>query len=581
MNLPFRKTLQMTGSRRSVLDQARGRIVLVSAFFVFAYIMIAARAFDLSIIQGQAYRNLQFSSFENRPPEKRKQRRADIVDRNGVLLARSLKTVSLYADPALVSDPAALSKELAEIFPDLSYGSLLQKLQSNKRFVWIKRNMTPESHYRVLYLGNPGLGFREEDKRVYPQGDLAAHLVGFSNVDGKGLAGIERSFDNLLRDNGAPLALSLDVRLQHVLRRELLDAVQKHHAKGGAGIIMDVRSGEVLASVSLPDFDPHKAGEAEGENTFNRATLGVYEPGSTFKIFSTAALLETTNASLEQSFDASSPIKIGRFRIRDYHAQNRALSVLEVFMYSSNIGSALMGEKIGTERFKKFLSDLGLMNAPEMEISEVGKPLVPSPWREVNTLTASFGHGIAVSPLQLVGAASSIVNGGILVRPTFVLSKTSRPGRKKDKNASDVRIVSPQTAHRMRQLLRLVVTDGTGKKADVPGYEVGGKTGTAEKNVNGRYDRNSLISSFFAVFPVSAPRYSIYLMVDEPKGIPETYGYATGGWVAAPPMRRVIESVVSVLGIAPEEGGEDLAAPLRRYVKSKKEIEKERKLASH
>lgn len=576
----LRRTVHMTGSRSSALDMARGRLVLISAVFVIAYIIVAARAFDLSIFQGRDGAPETASSFAPVPEEEIAAHRADITDRNGVLLARSLKTVSLYADPALVADPAQVAKDLHGIFPSLAYGELLQKLQGEKRFVWLVRNMTPEDHHKVLYLGHPGLEFREEDRRIYPQERLAAHVTGFVNVDGGGLGGIESGFDKLLRDHDGPLQLTLDVRLQHALRREVAAAVKKHKAIGGAGVIMNVNSGEVLGAVSLPDFDPNVVNSADDKNRFNRVTLGVYEPGSTFKIFSTAALLDLTDAGMGKGFDARKPLVSGRHKIHDYHAEKRILSLPEVFMHSSNIGSAMMGQEVGTEKLKSFLSDLGLFAAPDIELPEKASPLIPSPWRDINTLTASFGHGIAVSPLQLVSAASSIVNGGILVKPTFV---RPQDGHDPAEKGAAVRIVSPQTAHRMRQLLRLVVTDGTGGKADVPGFEVGGKTGTAEKAVAGGYAQDKLVSSFLAVFPASAPEYAVYVMVDEPKGIPETYGYATGGWVAAPAVKNVIGAMASILGLQPAEEpaeGQDLAAPLRAYVKTKEQIEKEKRLAS-
>lgn len=596
---PFQRTrLHMTGTRGLALDQARGRLVLLSAAFALCYIVVAARAFDVAVLQGDLRRPQETALYEkpdlNRKPE---MHRADIVDRNGVLLASSLKTASLYADPALILEPDVVAKDLANLFPDLSYEDLQEKLSSKRRFVWIKRNLTPEDHYRVLYLGYPGLGFREEDRRIYPQGSLAAHIVGYAGVDGQGLAGVEASFDSLLQQDTVkeklrkdraegPLALTIDVRLQHVLRREIGTAIRQFNARAGTGIIMDVENGEVLAAVSLPDFDPHAFEQAPDAALFNRTTLGVYELGSTFKIFSTAALLETGRASMGRSFDVREPLKSGRFEINDYHAEKRFLTLPEVFIHSSNIGAAMMGREVGTDRLQAFYADLGLLDAPSgTGINEIGAPLVPNPWRDINTLTASYGHGIAVSPLQLVTAVASIVNGGISVKPSFILD------REEHKNAvkpSEVRIVSPQTAHRMRQLMRLTVTDGTGVNADVPGYRVGGKTGTAEKpGHNGKgYDRKRLLSSFLAVFPMEAPRYAVYIMVDEPEGNKASYGYATGGWVAAPAAGRVIASMASILGISPRYDTEDLAAGLRRYVKTAEEIRKlherkENQIASH
>lgn len=575
---PFNRTsIHFTGQQRSALDMARGRLVVLSLFFILFYIIIAARVVDLTVIQGEMEKNEDTVSYlEKEPAPQKSIHRADILDRNGVILASSLKTASLYADPAIIADPQIVARDLVKVFPDLSYGDTLQKLQSKKRFVWIKRNMTPDDQYKILYLGYPGLSFKEEERRIYPQGSLASHIVGYAGVDDHGLAGLEASFDKLLLESDEPLLTTLDVRIQHVLRREVAAAMTKFDGIAGTGVVMNVDNGQILGAVSLPDFDPHQANTQSKDALFNRLTLGVFEPGSTFKIFTTAAAIETAGAAMDKTYDARGSIKIGRFTISDYHAEKRILTLPEVFMHSSNVGSVRMAEEVGTETFKNFLGDLGLFNAPDIELPEVGAPLVPKPWREINTMTAAFGHGIAVSPLQLVTASASIMNGGILVKPTLVLDK-SIPGYTSQKN--DVRVVSEKTAHRMRQLMRLVVTGGTGKNADVPGYNVGGKTGTAEKNSGGGYNQSKLRSSFMAFFPAEKPKYVVYILIDEPKGNKESYGYATAGWVAAPAAGKVIESIVAIEGIKPEDGDE-LAGTLDQYVKTKEQIIKERQLAS-
>lgn len=583
---PFqRKKINMLGARRTNLEQARGRLVLLSAFFVFAYVIVVARAADLSIIQGIKNHEQDVSFYQEDSSDKKKIIRADIVDRNGVILARSLKTSSLFVDPVLVQQPAKAAKDLHEIFPEISYGSLLSKLQSKKRFVWLKRNISPEEQSKILNLGYPGLNFKQEMRRIYPQGALTSHLVGASGVDGQGLAGIERSFDNYLAENSEPLTLTLDVRLQHVLKREISNTIKEFSAKAGAGIVMDIETGEIVAATSLPDFDPHNYQTASGNEIFNRLTLGVYELGSTFKIFSTAAMIEKNNANMAQRFDVRKPIKVGRFQIRDYHPEKRIMSLPEVFIHSSNIGSAIMGQEVGTEGLKNFYKDIGLFDKPEFEISEMGEPMIPSPWREVNTLTAAYGHGIAVSPLQLVKATASIMNGGLLVQPTLVKqSKIPERADKKEKSQADVRVVSPETSHRMRQLMRLVVTEGTGSKADVDGYVVGGKTGTAEKPGKGGYDRKKLISSFLGVFPMDAPRYAVFVMVDEPQGTKASYGYATGGWVGAPTVGRIVSGMASVLGLPPSQSADRFEGSLIRHIKTKEQIKKEKReraIATH
>ena len=560
-----RNAIKLEGERSSSLDLARGRLVLISAVFVLAYILLAARAFDLMIIQG----GLTEGDFTqtSAAQEPASITRADIVDRNGVLLATTLKTASLFVDPEFISDPQATAQGLVKIFPDLAFGDVLQKLQSDKRFIWIKRNIMPAEQYAVLELGQPGLQFEYEDTRVYPQGALGAHLVGYTDIDSHGQAGIERSFDKLLGD-GQPLALTLDIRLQHALHREVQKSMKEFSAKAGAGVILDVTNGEVLAGVSLPDFDPHKAGDADKEEIFNRLTLGVYELGSVFKIFTTAALFETKNVPMSATFDAREPIKRGRFTINDYHGEDRVLTVPEVFMYSSNIGTAMMGEAVGTDGLKGFLKDIGLLTPLEFEVMEITSPIVPSPWRDINTLTAAYGHGVATTPMQLTTAVASIMNGGILVKPKIVMDTAATPSPQK---SDEIRIVSPQTAHRMRQLMRLVVTDGTGSNADVPGYSVGGKTGTAEQPGGGGYDRKRLISSFIGVFPMDAPRYAVFVMLDQPKGTKASFGYATGGWTSAPAVARVIASMASIMGLQPREmpREQELSASLKQYVSAK------------
>lgn len=556
-----RQAVKLVGEKSSSLDLARGRIVVVSACFVLAYMLLAVRAVDLMVIQAQPARIADIGAVEEDKPAQSSVMRADILDRNGELLATTVKTVSLYADPHLISDPQKAAESLSKIFPSLSYGETLQKMQKGARYVRIYRNLTADEQKNVLMLGEPGLAFEDEDRRVYPHGNLAAHLVGYAGVYNQGLSGIEESFNGLL-SQGKPISLTLDIRVQHALRREMKAAIADFHAQGAAGVIMDVKTGEIVAGVSLPDFDPQDAGSAKEKNLFSSISLGTYELGSVFKIFSVAAFLETHDVPMSASFDAREPIKRGKFTINDYHAEDRVLTIPEIFMYSSNIGAAMMGEAVGTERLKKFYADLGLLNLMEIEIPEKGRPLVPNPWREISTLTASYGHGIATTPIQLTSAVSSIVNGGYLVKPHLVLG----PGGADSDEA--LRVVSPETAHRMRQLLRLVVTDGTGKSADVPGYRVGGKTGTAEQSSGGGYDRSKLISSFVGVFPVDDPQYAVFIAVDSPKPNKKSYGYATGGWVAAPAAARVISSMVAILGIKPEavDQDTDMASSLRQYV---------------
>ncbi len=556
-----RNSIKINGERGASIEQARGRLVFLSGCFVLVYAVLAVRAVDLTLVSGGA--RSQSYAMNAQVKTVPLILRADIKDRNGVMIATTLKTASLYADPKLISDREAAASALVEIFPDLTYGNVLETLQSKKRFAWVRRNITPNEQYAVLEIGEPGLDFRYENRRIYPHGELLAHIAGYTNVDNKGLAGVERSFNALL-DEGKPLTLTIDVRLQHALKREIERAMDEFTAKGGMGVIMDAKNGEVLAGVSLPDFNPHQFDKAPANEMFNRLTLGVYELGSVFKIFSTAAFLETHNVPMGTVFDVREPIKRGRFTINDYHGENRLLTIPEVFMYSSNIGSAMMGESVGTKALRDFYSDLGLLDAMDIEIGEVARPLVPKPWGEVHTLTAAYGHGIATTLLQATSAIASVINGGTLVQPQLVLDQ-----QQGHKPHSSLRVVSEDTSQKIRQMMRLVVTDGTGKKAEVQGYDVGGKTGTAEKSSARGYDSDRLISSFAAAFPIDDPQYVIFIAIDEPKGNKTSWNYATGGWVAAPAVARVITSMASILGIKPNHQHAANDNELKQYVSAR------------
>lgn len=569
--LPISPVIRIEGEKSAAFNLARGRLVMLSAFFILGYVLIAIRVADLSLVQGQ-FSHLfgveQLAGFDSYAPSTSAGaalRRGDILDRNGEVIATSLGMVSLYADPKLISDPDGAARALAGVFPDQSYAELHAKLSAEGRFVWLERNILPEQQQAVLAIGEPGLGFEGEDRRIYPQGSLFSHLLGYTNVDGYGLGGLEAGLHEKLA-SGESVALTLDLRLQHILRREIAMVMDEFSAKAGAGVIMNAKTGAVLAGVSLPDYDPHHVDKAENEQKFNRLTLGVFEMGSIFKIFSTALALESGNANINSTYDAREGIKIGRYEINDYHAEDRVMSLPEVFMHSSNIGTVLMIRDLGGQALKDFYNDLGLLTPLyDLGISEIGRPLSPQRWGEIETATISYGQGIATSPLQVAAAVASIVNDGKVVRPHLVPQETSQK--------HDLAVISPETSSVMRRLMRLTVTDGTGGNADVPGYMVGGKTGTADKpSARGGYDRSRRISSFVGAFPIDDPDYVVLVMVDEPKGIKKSYGYATAGWVAAPAAARIVSSMASVLGLPPQNmnvaGAADLdyAAPLRQYI---------------
>ena len=546
------RMMQVEGMAKEALDRSRNRLFVSGALFALAFVVVGVRLFDLALNPNGREPRLaeapQFKEFRTTRP--------DIVDRNGIVLATNLATASLYADPLLVSDPAETAALLVVVLPELDAADVQRKLSAERRFVWISRNLTPRQQYAVNRIGLPGLSFQREERRVYPHGRLAAHVLGYTGVDNRGLAGIERYIDGIPRPGSGPLSLSLDIRIQHILDEELSAAVAEFDAVGGAGLVVDPRSGEILALVSLPSFDPHRPGQASAEARFNRTTLGVYEMGSTLKIFTTAMALDIGTVTLTDGYDATNPLRVARFTIRDYHGKRRWLSVPEIFVYSSNIGAAKMAQDVGTERQRAFLDSLGLLTPARIELPETGRPMVPSPWREINTMTIGFGHGLAISPLQLANAVSTVINGGIALRSTML--KTAQtdaiPG---------VRVMSRETSDYMRMLMRLVVTQGTGRKARVPGYMVGGKSGTAEKIGPRGYQHGALLSSFVGAFPMTEPRYIVMAMLDEPKGNEETHGYATGGWVAAPVVGRVIQRIAPISGVPPvEEESPDLRQAL-------------------
>ncbi|QEX15844.1 peptidoglycan glycosyltransferase [Hypericibacter terrae] len=535
----FEDLYALDGERKRVLETGYLRLLFGGGLFLVAFLAISLRLFEVGVWNGGERESAQL------PTPDLEVARADILDRNGVLLATSLATASLYADPQQIADPAGTAAKLVEILPDLSAAELTAKLSAKSRFVWIKRDLTPRQQYAVNRLGIPALAFQREERRVYPQSSLTAHVVGYTDVDNKGLAGIEQSFDDVLK-SGQPVQLSLDLRVQHILHDELQRAITDFSAVGGAGMVLDANTGEILAMVSLPDFDPVNAGTATPDQRFNRATLGVYEMGSTFKIFNTAAALDSGVIGINDSVDASHPLRVAGFTISDFHPENRPLTVSEVIMYSSNIGSALIAQRIGTERQRKFMDSIGMLRRASIEIPEAGAPMYPADWRPINTMTIAYGHGIAVSALHLVTGVAAMVNGGMM-RPATLIHRSL------DQVTDGQRVIKAETSAEIRQLLRLVVEKGTGKKADVPGYFVGGKTGTADKLGSHGYVANARMASFVGVFPINAPRYVVLAMVDDPKPNASSYGYATGGWVAAPAVGRVIQRMAPLLGIPPQD----------------------------
>jgi cell division protein FtsI (penicillin-binding protein 3) len=537
---PMALEMEPDGPRKRALEVSHSRVLLGASLFAVVFLVIAARLVAVTLLPEGA------DTATVAPVKTKTADRADIVDRNGVVLATSLTTASLYGNPSQVQDPDEAARLLNSVLPDLNIASTAAKLDTDRAFVWLKRNLTPRQQQAVNRLGLPGIYFQAESKRVYPQGSLTAHLIGYTDVDSRGLAGVERSFDDLLQGGERPLQLAVDVRLQHILHEELNRAIADFTGIGGAGIIIDLKSGEVLALVSLPDFDPARPGEATDDARFDRATLGLYEMGSVFKIFNTAIALDSGTATLADGFDASKPIRIGGYSINDYHGKNRFLTIPEIFTYSSNIGSAKIADLFGSEVQQAYLKRFGLMDKSPIELSEVGEPFYPSPnnWKRINTMTVSYGHGISVNAMQLITAVGGVVNDGVLREPTLLKRDPSEVPQ-------GTQVVSHQTSEQLRQLMRLVVQIGTGKKANAPGYLVGGKTGTADKQKGRGYAANSRLATFVAAFPMNDPRFAILAMVDEPKPNAHSYGYATAGWVTAPVIGAVVQRMAPLYGLKP------------------------------
>ncbi|MBR0661276.1 peptidoglycan D,D-transpeptidase FtsI family protein, partial [Neoroseomonas oryzicola] len=482
------------------------------------------------------------------PPAEAPVARATVTDRNGEILAVSLPLTALYANPRQIENAPEAADRLRRVLPELDRERLIQRLSGERQFAYIARALTPRQVAQVNTLGIPGLYFEEAERRFFPQGRTAAHIIGGVDVDGNGIAGVERSFDQRLR--GQPnerLRLSLDIRVQLALREAVQRAIDEFNGIGGAGVVMDVNTGEVLSMVSLPDYDANDVGAATNDQRFNRVTVGVYEPGSTFKLLTASMALEN-GLQPWQGYDASRPISVGRFTINDYRGKGRWLALPEILAYSSNLASAHMAAAVGVNRHREFMQRMGMTSRLRIEIPETALPLVPGQrtWRELNTMTIGFGHGISVTPLHVAMAGATIANGGILRQPTILAVP---PGTQRE----GTRVISERTSEIMRRMMRLVVTDGSGRGADVPGYFVGGKTGTAQKTgPRGGYLENKRIAAFIGAFPMYAPRYAVYVMVDEPKPNARSHGFATAGWVAAPAAGMVISRIAPILGMLPE-----------------------------
>jgi cell division protein FtsI (penicillin-binding protein 3) len=531
--------------------KARGRIGLAIIAFTAIYGIIAGRLVLYAVTPDS------HSAGRASAADAVATARPDIVDRRGEILATDVRMPSLFGEPKRLIDVDEAVELLTAVMPDLDAKEVRERLGNRKRgFAWLKREITPKQQQEVHKLGVPGLGFLTENKRTYPNGAEVAHLIGLVNIDNQGIAGIEKWLDGnglaalhaagLATDRlQEPVQLAVDLRVQHAVRDELVAAREKFKAIAAAGVVTDVRTGEILSMVSVPDFDPNNPKEASDPTRINRLTTGVYEMGSTFKALTIAMGLDSGKYNLNSQMDARASLRYGKFNISDYHAQRRVLSLSEVFTYSSNIGTAKVALGMGVEHHKWFLKKMGQLDRVTTELPESAMPIVPKRWGELNTITIAFGHGLSVAPLQATMAVGALMNGGAMIPPTF-LKRTEEEAKK-----LAVQVIKPETSAMMRYLMRLNAEKGSAKKADVPGFYVGGKTGTAEKVVNGRYSKTKLLTTFMAVLPADKPRYLITLLLDEPKGLPETHGFATSGWNAAPTAAKIISRIAPMLGLEP------------------------------
>lgn len=541
--------LNLDGTHKNKSDQAKSRITLAILLVVGFFFVIAGKLVYFGVIEPSnsvrlALKDPTISA-----------RRPNLVDRHGETLAMDINTASLYGEPRRIVDVDEAVELLSTVLPDLDFKRIHKRLSSKAGFVWLKRELTPLQQSQIFNLGIPGIGFKKETRRFYPKGNTASHLVGHVNIDNVGIAGAEKYIDEQgLKDLQAagfasvkksePVKLSIDLRVQHFVHDELQKAMERYQAIGAGAVVLDVHTGEIVAMASLPDYNPNNPVEALEKDRLNRMSAGTYEMGSTFKTFTTAMALDSGYVTLKSKFDATLPLSIGRFTIRDFHAKRRVLKVPEVFIYSSNIGTVKMADVVGVEKHKEFLHRIGLLDRMSLELPEIATPSSPKRWKRINSATISFGHGVTTTPLQTAVAGAALVNGGKLIPPTIF------PRTLDQANELAKQVVSEKTSNAMRYLFRLNVEKGSGRRADVKGYWVGGKTGTAEKVVKGKYSSDHRFNAFLAAFPIDNPKYVVLTIIDEPK--PEgDMDSATAGLNAAPMIANIVRRAAPALGIEP------------------------------
>ena len=550
--------LRLVGQRRQVLALMHQRLMFGMILYGGIIAIIALRLIWLAAFGDHAGRK---DGVLDLTPE-----RGDIVDRDGQALARTIDAWTVGMQPSkVIGNKLDLARKLAQLMPEKDEATYLQMLRSGRSFYYLRRRASPSLVAAINALGEPGMALQREPDRLYPQLSLAAHVVGYTDIDGKGNAGIERAFDEQLRDpaqRGKPIMLSISSRIQQAMEHELDAAMKKFFAIGAAGVIMDIHTGEVLAMTSLPQLNPNAAGQGTPEARFNRSTLGVYELGSTFKPFTVAMAMDAgIIKSMGQIYPCPGELHVSGRKIGDTHPYNRPCSVAEIMKESSNVGTAQMADQLGAARQREFLTNMGFMNRVDVELKERGRTLTPRDWSRTDVMTVGFGHSIAVTPLHLATGYATLFNGGIYRPATLIKVDKGHPANK------GRRVFTEDTSYKMRALLRLVVTHGTGKKADAPGYRVGGKTGTADKVVNGRYSKSLVITTFAGVFPMDEPRYVMVVMLDEPKATAETFGFRYAGWNVAPVVSKTISRIAPMLGVKPDKNREANLAEVLPFVR--------------
>ncbi|MGB3538166.1 MAG: penicillin-binding protein 2 [Mesorhizobium sp.] len=540
-------SIVVDGARKATGGKAKTRVLMTMAVFFGIYSTIAGRL---------VYLGYQNPDNSGAPASRVTASRPDIVDRNGELLATDIKTASLYAEPRHIVDADEAIEKLSTVLPEIDYEQTYNKFKSGAGFVWLQRQLTPKQQNEIMQLGIPGIGFRTEKRRFYPSGDTSAYIVGMTNIDNQGISGMEKYIDGQgltdLQASGlavpkdlAPVKLSIDLRVQHIVHDEIVVGMQKYHAIAAGAVVLNVKTGEVLAMASVPDFDPNNPYNAQDKDRLNRMSAGLYEMGSTFKSFTTAMALDSGKMTLASKLDATRPIRIGHQTIHDFHGKGRWLTVPEVFIYSSNIGSAKEAEAVGIEGHREFLHRLGVLEKMQTELPEVARPTEPKVWKQVNSITIAFGHGVSTTPLQTAVGCAALMNGGYLIEPTFL------PRTQEQAMTVAKRVVSDKTSDAMRYVYALNAEKGSGRNARVPGYRVGGKTGTAEKVVNGRYSKDKNFNAFVAAFPMDDPQYIVLTIADEPK--PEKPGMGgTAASNAGIMAHNIIARSAAMLGVKPD-----------------------------